>query len=64
MEELKLTSANEDESHKIEIIQAMCSILENNNENDSQSDTERLESQSVDLDETLIQVCDQSGHVV
>lgn len=63
LEELKLTSANEDESHKIEIIQAMCSILDNNNEDDSQSDTERLESQSVDLSETLIQICVQSRHV-
>lgn len=61
LEELKLTSANEDESHKIEIIQAMCSILDNNSD-ESQNDSERIESQSVNVSDKLTQICIQSRH--
>lgn len=64
LEELKLTSANEDESHKIEIIQAMCSILDNNSDEriESQNDSERIESQSVSVSDKLTQICIQSRH--
>ena len=66
LEELKLTSANEDESKRFTILQAMCSILLNGRE-DFDGDTLSLTnpSQSFSVEETLTPelatLCKRSG---